>query len=96
MGRPMREDIPVRDVALKWLGGQSMLSIASEYGVDLDMIRRRIKKARKEMPELPWAEREPANKPGPTQAYRNMNDGKQGESVIRQGSVLRGSRRGRT
>ena len=75
-GLPMRADVPVRDVALKWLDGMTVLAIAAEYDATFSMIQRRIVRARKEFPELPWAEREPANKTGPTMNYRRMNDGR--------------------
>lgn len=70
----------------------SLLRIASEYDTVTGTISNRLKKAKKEFPELDWEGRTVTIDRDPLgiQKYVGMNDGKPGESVLRSGSVIRG------
>lgn len=87
-------DITAEEVARRWLGGESYLSIASDLGVSESIIKRRIKVAKATMPDLPWENRKRTRKSGPTREFVQMNDGKAGERPVA-GSVIRRRRRGR-
>ena len=87
-GLPVREDIPVKEVADRWLGGCSINDLAAEYSTVPSLIQRRIARARKEYPGLPWAERKPAQQQGPTVGYRLMNDGVPGGDNASNGSLI--------
>jgi hypothetical protein len=88
---PKRPDILAEDVARRWLAGDSILVLSIAYDCSLGTIDNRLAKARVEFPDLPWGEREVSPTPVGTKEYLEMNDGKQGESVVRQGSVIRSS-----
>lgn len=90
---PRRDDIDAKDVALRWIGGESILSIASDLDAAMPTISRRLAEARRDFPDLPWADRV-GNGAGSVKSYATMKDGKPGTSTVRPGSVVRG-RKGR-
>lgn len=73
-----RPDIPVREVAERWLAGESILTLATAYEVGASAITLRLKRAREEFPELPWDQRKPRPTASAARTYAKMNDGKPG------------------
>lgn len=90
-----RHDNTPEQVARRWLAGESVLDLAVELMTDEELIKRRIRKARREFPGLPWDRRPEKQTRSSTLDYRSMNDGIPGESVLREGSVVRGNGRSR-
>lgn len=88
-----RKDITPEAVAKEWLAGDSILAIASRHLVTTELIRRRLRVAKRDLPHLDWENRGPIKDTNSPAAYVNLNDGKPGESVLRAGSVVRGQRR---
>lgn len=88
-----RPDLCNRKIAEDWLGGTSQLDLSIKYSCSPYTISTRLRAARKEHPDLPWDERKaPAEKTeGAVKGYIRMNDGRPGESAIRQGSVIKSS-----
>lgn len=87
-----RTDILIGDVVQRWLfEGESMLSIATSYDVEQGSINKRIAQARLMWPGLPWSERKPSKRIGPTEEWRRMMDGKKGERETA-GSIVQGRR----
>lgn len=87
-----RPDLDNREIALKWLGGMSLLRIATEYDCTVNTIQGRLKKAKAEFPEFDWEGRTVKIHRGasPVHDYVGMNDGKPGKSGIGSGSLIRG------
>ena len=75
---PTRDDVPVREVAEKFVAGASFLALAAEYDASMDLVQRRVRKARTLYPELDWAARDAQVAVGPTVKYVTMTDGKPG------------------
>lgn len=94
-----RPDLDILAIAQRWLSGEPILSLATSLETSEATIRRRLIKARKIYPELPWDARQKPSRVGPTSEYTSMNDGKQGTAAIRTtGYIIRSSaacRRGR-
>ena len=93
-GRVKRPDLDNHEIALAWLEGLSHLDLSVKFNCAPQTISTRLKKARREFPDLPWDDRQttPGNSAsdGPSvKDYLRMNDGKPGESAVRQGSVIR-------
>jgi len=88
-GRVKRPDLCNRTIYEDWLNGESQLSLSIKYECTVNTISGRLEKARKEFPALARKVRKtPEKDPGVTE-YVHMNDGKPGESVLRQGSIVR-------
>lgn len=87
----VRTDIPVLEVAQRWLSGESMEDISTSFHCSSALINTRIVKARKDFPDLPWNDRKEKELPGGSgiKNYVGMNDGKPGDSRVREGSVIR-------
>jgi len=92
--RVKRPDLDNRKIALAWLEGLSQLDLSVQFDCAPQTITTRLAKARVEHPDLPWGERKTL--PGSTASggsgvkdYLRMNDGRQGESTVRQGSVIK-------
>lgn len=92
-GRVKRPDLDNRTIALDWLEGLSQLSLSIKYDCSPQTISLRLRVARKEFPGLAWDNRKPLpeNPEGSTRGYVQMNDGKIGQSVVRQGSIIKSS-----
>lgn len=92
-GRVKRPDLDNRRIALDWLDGLSQLNLSILHDCSPQTISLRLKAARKEFPELPWDDRKATqeNPEGAVKDYVRMNDGKIGETAIRQGSVIKSS-----
>lgn len=92
-GRVKRPDLCNFDIATEWLKGESQLDLAITFDCSPQTINTRLAHARREFPDLPWDERpDPrtgAREASPTRGYVKMNDGKPGESMIREGSVIK-------
>lgn len=88
-----RKDITPEAVAREWLVGSSILVIATRLQVTTELIRRRLRVAKRDLPHLDWENRGPIKDTNSPAAYVKLNDGKPGESVLRQGSIVRGQRR---
>ncbi len=87
-----RPEISTLEVAQRWLAGESMEVISVSLNCSPGLVSSRVAKARTQFPELPWSDRKPTDRSGGsrTRAYVEMNDGKPGESRLREGSVVRG------
>lgn len=88
--RAARPDISNKDVALRWLAGESTVDISTDYDCTAGTISKRLRKAREEFPELPWDGRRKGQADPGLKTYVEMNDGKAGTSRLREGSVVRG------
>lgn len=88
-GRVKRPDLCNRSIALDWLDGMSQLSLSVKYDCSPQTINTRLQKAKKEFPGLPWGERRAGKQTSSVAEYVQMNDGRPGESAVRQGSVIR-------
>lgn len=88
--RGPRPDIEAYEVASLWIEGKSVDLIAAHFKCNPATIRRRLKDAREAFPELPWSEREELP-PESIKGFVQMNDGKKGEGVLREGSIIRGA-----
>ncbi len=89
--RNPRPDIDTREVAERWLAGESMEKISVDLHCSPGAISGRIAKARTEFPDLPWADRKPTDRSGGSgvKGYVEMNDGKLGHPGIREGSIIK-------
>lgn len=91
--RAPRPDISTEEVAAMYMNGDTVLDISVEFNCSPGAIVARLKLARKSMPELPWVERDnkkAKGENGKINKYARMNDGKPGDSRMREGSVIRG------
>ena len=90
-GRVKRPDLDSRAIAERWIAGESRLDLSITFNCSRNTIDSRLAKARIEFPDLPWNERQAALSGGSgVKNYLRMNDGKPGESVIPQGSIVNG------
>lgn len=90
-GRVKRPDLDNRKIAEDWIGGMSRLDLSVKYGCSPQTINTRLLKARQEHPDLDWGNRSASPRRPSLRSYATMNDGKRGDSMVRQGSVIRGS-----
>lgn len=102
-GRSGRTDLDDGEIALAWISGMSHARLAIEFDCDVSTIQIRLRKARKEHPDLPWGTRPTRHQAQRDEnagvaRYVKMNDGKPGTKAPQGGSVIRSSalrRRGR-
>lgn len=90
-----RHDITPEAVARRWLAGETILHLACDLMVSEELIKRRLRKARQEFPDLPWGERPNTRTRGSVRDYREMKDGVSGGRTLKEGSIVfgRGKRR---
>lgn len=96
--RKKRADITAEAVGKRWLDGATIESISIEMDAAFGTIKRRLTEARETFPDWPWDSRVARRDHGAIKRYTQMTDGQPGESVLRSGSVVRGTalrRRGR-
>lgn len=86
-----RADLDNKQIAMSWISGMSILEISIEVDCTQGTVSNRLRKAREQFPDLPWAERQSRSKGGRSgiKEYLDMKDGKPGESRIPEGSVIR-------
>ena len=92
--RAPRPDILTEDVVGGYFEGKTVLNLSAEFNCSPGTIVVRLRKGRKEFPELPWDERDGGKVreyESDIKNYVDMNDGKPGESRLCQGSVIRSS-----
>lgn len=89
-----RHDITPEAVAKRWLAGETIAVLAVALGASEELIKRRIRTARQEFPDLPWDERVRTQNRSAVRDYRNMKDGVSGTRTVKQGSIVF-ARRGR-
>lgn len=90
-----RPDIPVKEVAERWLAGETIEILAEVYGCTPNPIKLRLAKARKQFPDLPWGSRSPVPRKESVGEYTEMKDGVPGTRGVRPGSVIPMARRRR-
>jgi hypothetical protein len=90
-----RKDIAPLTVAELWLGGKSLLVIATQFDAAPETIRKRLRKARELYPDLPWGERKVRPTRSAVAGYVNMNDGVLGHPGYQAGSIVDGRARRR-
>jgi hypothetical protein len=90
-----RNDITPEAVAKRWLSGETILALAISLEVSEELIKRRLRKARKDLPDLPWTQRSATQTRGSVQEYREMKDGVPGARSLKQGSIVHGRHRRR-
>jgi len=93
MGRNHRPDVSTREVAVRWLAGESILTLATSYDMSRESIRKRLLKAHETMPDLPWDGRPSFRGGSPTSVYVRMRDGRGGVSIPKTGSIVKGRHR---
>ena len=86
-----RDDVPAREVAERWLNGETAVTIATDYACSAFTINRRIATARELHPDLPWHLRDQPF--GSSVGYVRMNDGKKGQTTGRGQAVRQGRHR---
>jgi hypothetical protein len=91
--RAPRPDILTKDVVSGYFDGKTVLDLSAEFNCSPGTIVVRLRKGRKEFAELPWDERDGGKVreyDSDIRDYVGMNDGKPGQSRLREGSVIRG------
>lgn len=89
-GGRQRSDIPARIVAVRWLEGETFLSISFDYDCAGSTIRRRVEEARILHPELDWDRPRVVKPTDNFDEYVSMNDGKPGQRDTPTGSIIPG------
>jgi uncharacterized protein YjcR len=91
----MSTDDETKELAEQWLDGASHEELAETYGVDVAVIKRRLKWAKATLPDLPWDQRKSQPAPSPRSPYLKMKDGVPGTRGMPMGKVVkaRGGRR---
>lgn len=88
-----RPDIDAKDVARRWLDGETIEVLAFACETTMSTIKRRLELARELYPNLPWDKRELKRQPNPVKDYIEMKDGKAPGRALKTGSIIRGRRR---
>ena len=95
----MSTDDEIESLAKRWLDGESPESLAKEHGVDVTVIKRRIKWAKGTMPHLPWDQRprewSTVRTAEHNSNYVDMKDGTPGARGMPMGSVVKARGKGR-